>query len=114
MSTALLTVSDVHAGYLPGVDILRGLSLEARANEITLVIGPNGAGKSTLLRTVFAFLVPNQGSISFAARPPRSQHKPPHRPAPPRGAPGGPGPGLARRAGPRGRAAAGPRGTRRP
>jgi ABC-type branched-subunit amino acid transport system ATPase component len=68
MST-LLSVTDVHAGYLPGVDILRGLSLEARANEITLVIGPNGAGKSTLLRTVFAFLVPNQGSISFAARP---------------------------------------------
>ena len=66
--TALLSVTDVHAGYLPGVDILRGLSLEARANEITLVIGPNGAGKSTLLRTVFAFLAPNQGSIAFAAR----------------------------------------------
>jgi ABC-type branched-subunit amino acid transport system ATPase component len=68
MST-LLNVADVHAGYLPGVDILRGLTLEARANEITLVIGPNGAGKSTLLRTVFAFLVPNQGSITFAERP---------------------------------------------
>ena len=68
MST-LLNVADVHAGYLPGVDILRGLTLEARANEITLVIGPNGAGKSTLLRTVFAFLAPNQGSISFAERP---------------------------------------------
>jgi ABC-type branched-subunit amino acid transport system ATPase component len=68
MST-LLSVADVHAGYLPGVDILRGLSVEARANEITLVIGPNGAGKSTLLRTVFAFLAPNQGSISFADRP---------------------------------------------
>jgi ABC-type branched-subunit amino acid transport system ATPase component len=68
MTPALLTVSDVHAGYLPGVDILRGLSLEARANEITLVIGPNGAGKSTLLRAVFAFLKPNQGSITFGDR----------------------------------------------
>jgi ABC-type branched-subunit amino acid transport system ATPase component len=67
MST-LLSVTDVHAGYLPGVDILRGLSLEARANEITLVIGPNGAGKSTLLRTVFAFLAPNHGSITFRDR----------------------------------------------
>jgi len=65
MRAALLTVSNVHAGYLPGVDILRGLSLAARPNEITLVIGPNGAGKSTLLRTVFAFLAPNQGSITF-------------------------------------------------
>ena len=69
MSTALLTVSDVHAGYLPGVDILRGLSLAARPNEITLVIGPNGAGKSTLLRTVFAFLAPNQGAITFQGEP---------------------------------------------
>jgi ABC-type branched-subunit amino acid transport system ATPase component len=67
--TALLTVSDVHAGYLPGVDILRGLSIEAKPNAITLVIGPNGAGKSTLLRTVFAFLAPNRGSIAFADRP---------------------------------------------
>ena len=69
MSPALLTVSDVHAGYLPGVDILRGLSLAARPNEITLVIGPNGAGKSTLLRTVFAFLAPNQGAITFQGEP---------------------------------------------
>src|SRR5262249_26444463 len=66
--TALLTVTDVHAGYLPGVDILQGLSIAARANEITLVIGPNGAGKSTLLRTVFAFLAPNQGSMTFRER----------------------------------------------
>jgi ABC-type branched-subunit amino acid transport system ATPase component len=66
--TALLTVREVHAGYLPGVDILRGLSIEAKPNAITLVIGPNGAGKSTLLRTVFAFLAPNRGSISFGAR----------------------------------------------
>ena len=66
--TALLTVTDVHAGYLPGVDILQGLSIAARANEITLVIGPNGAGKSTLLRTVFAFLAPNRGSITFRER----------------------------------------------
>ena len=66
--SVLLSVADVHAGYLPGVDILRGLSLEAQANEITLVIGPNGAGKSTLLRTVFAFLAPSLGSITFRER----------------------------------------------
>ena len=68
MTDTLLTVTDVHAGYLPGVDILQGLSIAARANAITLVIGPNGAGKSTLLRTVFAFLAPNQGRIVFGER----------------------------------------------
>jgi ABC-type branched-subunit amino acid transport system ATPase component len=69
MTDLLLTVTDVHAGYLPGVDILQGLSIEVRANAITLVIGPNGAGKSTLLRTVFAFLAPNRGTITFAGKP---------------------------------------------
>ena len=69
MSDRLLTVTDVHAGYLPGVDILRGLTIEARTDAITLVIGANGAGKSTLLRTVFAFLAPNQGTIAFRDRP---------------------------------------------
>ena len=68
MTAPLLTVADVHAGYLPGVDILRGISIAARPNAITLVIGPNGAGKSTLLRTVFAFLAPNQGAITFRER----------------------------------------------
>jgi ABC-type branched-subunit amino acid transport system ATPase component len=68
MTGALLIVNDVHAGYVAGVDILRGVSIEARANEITLVIGPNGAGKSTLLRTVFAFLAPNRGTITFRNR----------------------------------------------
>jgi ABC-type branched-subunit amino acid transport system ATPase component len=67
--SALLTVEDVHAGYLPGVNILRGLTLSAEADAITLVIGPNGAGKSTLLRTVFAFLAPNRGRITFDQRP---------------------------------------------
>ena len=65
MNRALLSVEDVHAGYLPGIDILRGLSVKANPNEITLIIGPNGAGKSTLLRTVFAFLAPSRGSITF-------------------------------------------------
>jgi ABC-type branched-subunit amino acid transport system ATPase component len=69
MNGALLTVEDIHAGYLPSIDILRGLSLNARPNEITLVIGPNGAGKSTLLRTVFAFLAPSRGTITFGGKP---------------------------------------------
>jgi ABC-type branched-subunit amino acid transport system ATPase component len=69
MTDLLLAVADVHAGYLPGIDILRGVSIEARANAITLVIGPNGAGKSTLLRTVFAFLAPSRGIVTFRGRP---------------------------------------------
>ena len=71
MSGALLTVSDVHAGYLPGVDILRGLSIDAQPNAITLVIGPNGAGKSTLVAdgVRIPHAEPGQHHLSRAARP---------------------------------------------
>ena len=65
---AILTTEGIHAGYVPGVDILRGLSITARANEITLIIGPNGAGKSTLLRSIFGFLKPHTGTVSFEGR----------------------------------------------
>ncbi len=64
----ILVTSGVHAGYVPGVAILRGLSITARANEITLVIGPNGAGKSTLLRSIFGFLKPHTGRVAFKGR----------------------------------------------
>lgn len=64
----ILSVEDVHAGYLPGVDILRGLTVRVPANAITLVIGPNGAGKSTLLRAIFGFLAPHTGRIVLEGR----------------------------------------------
>ena len=61
----ILEIDSIHAGYVPGVDILRGLSVKAALDEITLVIGPNGAGKSTLLRAVFGFLTPHTGRVTF-------------------------------------------------
>jgi ABC-type nitrate/sulfonate/bicarbonate transport system ATPase subunit len=43
--------------------VLRGLSLVARAGEVVLVGGPNGAGKSTLLACLAGALVPQTGSV---------------------------------------------------
>jgi len=62
---ALLELDAVTAGYVAGIDILDGLRLSVQAGSITGVIGPNGAGKSTLLKTVFGFLHPRRGSITF-------------------------------------------------
>jgi ABC-type branched-subunit amino acid transport system ATPase component len=59
----LLEIDSLHAGYEPGIEILRGLSLAVPAGALSLVIGPNGAGKSTLLRTIFGFLAPLAGAI---------------------------------------------------
>ena len=60
-----LEVADLSCGYVPGVDILAGVSLAAAADCVTLLIGPNGAGKSTLLRAVFGLLKPAAGRVRF-------------------------------------------------
>ena len=69
MSSALLDLDDVTAGYVADIDILNGLRLQVAPGSITGVIGPNGAGKSTLLKTVFGFLHPRRGTITFDGRP---------------------------------------------
>jgi branched-chain amino acid transport system ATP-binding protein len=53
------------AGYLPGVDILRGVNLEVRHGEIVGVIGPNGAGKSTLVKAMFGLVPVRSGTITL-------------------------------------------------
>jgi ABC-type branched-subunit amino acid transport system ATPase component len=63
-----LEVSGLRAGYVPGVDILSGVSLAAAENTVTLVIGPNGAGKSTLLRAIFGILRPSAGRVTFRGK----------------------------------------------
>jgi ABC-type branched-subunit amino acid transport system ATPase component len=67
-ATHILEVRDLRAGYVPGVDILAGLSLAAAENAVTLVIGPNGAGKSTLLRAIFGLLRPGAGRVIFCGK----------------------------------------------
>ncbi len=65
MSEPLLVADEVHAGYVPGVDILRGCGLELGPGEIVGIIGPNGAGKSTLVKAVFGLLRVRSGSVRF-------------------------------------------------
>ena len=64
---ALLALDGVVAGY-DEVEVLRGVSVVVRADEIVSIIGANGAGKSTLLRTVFGMVRPRAGSIRFDGR----------------------------------------------
>ena len=61
----ILEVNDVHAGYLPGLNILQGINFRIVPGELVAVIGPNGAGKSTLAKAVFGLLNPERGTIVF-------------------------------------------------
>lgn len=61
----MLVVEDVVAGYVEEVDILHGVSLEARPGQISSIIGPNGSGKSTLVRVICGMLPPRKGEVRY-------------------------------------------------
>ena len=63
MSGAALIVEDLVAYYEPGLPIVRGASLEARAGEIFALLGPNGSGKSTLLAAVAGLVAVESGRV---------------------------------------------------
>jgi branched-chain amino acid transport system ATP-binding protein len=64
------------AGYLPGISILRGVSVDAVRGQVRCVLGPNGTGKSTLLKVLFGFLPPWEGEIHLEGR--AAKGLPPH------------------------------------
>ncbi len=63
MSTPLLSVSDLHAGY-GRAEVLTGLSFHLDERQVLTVIGPNGAGKSTTLNALMGIL-PSRGKVVF-------------------------------------------------
>ncbi|KZX20457.1 ABC transporter ATP-binding protein [Rathayibacter tanaceti] len=58
-----LETHDLHAGYVPGVNILNGSNVYVKRGELVGIIGPNGAGKSTLLKAMFGLVNIRQGTV---------------------------------------------------
>jgi urea transport system ATP-binding protein len=54
--------------YYGGSHILRGVGLEARVGEVTVILGRNGVGKSTLLRCLMGLVPIRSGRIVFDGR----------------------------------------------
>jgi branched-chain amino acid transport system ATP-binding protein len=61
--TPVVHADDLHAGYLPGINILNGCSLTAYEGDLIGIIGPNGAGKSTLLKAIFGQVNIRSGKV---------------------------------------------------
>jgi branched-chain amino acid transport system ATP-binding protein len=61
----LVDARELVAGYLPGINILNGCSLQAYPGELIGIIGPNGAGKSTLLKALFGLVPVRDGSVTL-------------------------------------------------
>ena len=61
----ILIARDIHAGYLPGINILNGCDLTLGDNEVVGIIGPNGAGKSTLVKALFGLVDIRDGEVTL-------------------------------------------------
>jgi ABC-type multidrug transport system fused ATPase/permease subunit len=66
---ARIEVTDVRFAYLPGREVLHGISLSLRPGERLAILGPSGAGKSTLGRLLAGVHAPGSGSITVGGVP---------------------------------------------
>jgi lipoprotein-releasing system ATP-binding protein len=63
----LLRAEALHKEYLMGKDlrlhVLKGLDMEVKEGEITVIVGPSGSGKSTLLHILGGLDRPSSGKV---------------------------------------------------
>ena len=57
--------NDVHFGYNPGKEILKGISLRAKPGETIALVGPTGSGKTTIINLLSRFYDIQSGSITI-------------------------------------------------
>ena len=54
---------DVHFGYVPGKEIIKGFSAEIMPGQKVAIVGPTGAGKTTIVNLLMRFYDVDSGSI---------------------------------------------------
>lgn len=60
----MLEIKELVAGY-GELEVLKGVNIRIKPNEIVALIGPNGAGKSTVIRSIFNIADVRKGKIFF-------------------------------------------------
>lgn len=64
---SFLTVNKLESGY-GKLQILFGVNMDIKPDEITVIIGPNGAGKSTILKSIFKLCDIYSGQIIYKGK----------------------------------------------
>lgn len=64
-SQTAVRITDLHKSF-GALEVLKGVSLEARQGDVVSILGSSGSGKSTLLRCINMLEVPNSGEITVA------------------------------------------------
>ena len=63
LSTGRVEFDNVHFGYTPENEVLRGLSLNLAPGQVTALVGPSGAGKTTASDLLLKLYEPQAGEI---------------------------------------------------
>ena len=74
-----LTLTNVHQRFTRGdqtVEVLRGVSFDAKAGQSLAIIGPSGSGKSTLLHLLGTLATPTTGQIAVGGQDPSALSEP--------------------------------------
>ena len=67
-----LSVKSLHKRFGP-VEVLKGISLDAREGDVVSILGSSGSGKSTFLRCINLLETPDAGEIAVAGETIRMQ-----------------------------------------
>ena len=65
MVATALSVTNIHKSF-GNVEVLKGISFEAKSGDVISLIGSSGSGKSTLLRCINYLETPDEGEISVS------------------------------------------------
>ena len=65
VSGGRVRLENVHFGYNPDREILKGISLTAEPGQMVAIVGSTGSGKSTIGRLLFRFYDVNSGSLTI-------------------------------------------------
>ena len=65
MVATALSVKNIHKSF-GSVEVLKGISFEAKPGDVISLIGSSGSGKSTLLRCINYLETPDEGEISVS------------------------------------------------
>ena len=66
---------NVHFGYVPGIPVIKNMTLETRAGQMIALVGPTGAGKTTIINLLTRFYEIQSGRITIDGRDIRSIRK---------------------------------------
>jgi len=60
----MLKLNNVGVMYDDVILVLKGMSMEAKEGEITVLLGANGAGKTTTLKAISGLLKSEEGEVT--------------------------------------------------